>query len=227
MQGFYKTHTNKIGNLVYGGATVVWTYSHLPNLVTVMRDGLFAKLPSFPPELKANQITAAISQQIAEMKTEYPSEMEQQQFLYALSTGTEIRFVRVTGGIVDEPGWACIGVGDSSLVNFISKNFTFAPACLTSTSEALPLAIYMVYLAKQFVDGVGGPTDAVILRHGEAVPDFLLGHYIQRLEGMFENMHFCFRDVYNILTNPNISDENAERLIQSLANGIRNIRKGR
>ena len=233
MQGYYKVHASKIGNIVYGESTILWTYAYLPNLVTVMRDGVFTKLegvfpkrPGSPrPKLTSNHLVEAISKQIAEMKGQYPEEMAQQQFLFAASCGSGLRFIRVTGGIVDEPHWACIGVGDSSLVNFIYKSFNFGPPVLTYTIDALVLAVYMIYLAKQFVDGVGGPTDAVILRYGSGSPIFVLEQQIKYLEQKFEDMQFLFKNVYNVLTNSEISDENSERLIQELAQGLKVIRK--
>jgi len=227
MQGYYKVHTSKIGNIVYGDATILWTYAYLPNLVTVMKDGVFAKLPSGSPrpKLTLNQIAEAISKQIAEMKSQYPEEMAQQQFLLAASCGSGLRFFRVTGGIVDEPHWGCIGVGDSSLVNFIYKSLNFGPPVLTHANDALTLAVYMIHLAKQFVDGVGGPTDAVILRYGSGTPFFIPSQQIEHLEKKFEDMQYALREVYNILTNTAISDEDSERLIEKLAQGLRNLRK--
>jgi 20S proteasome alpha/beta subunit len=224
VSGYYKLHSCKLGSLVYGGTTILWTYSYLPNLVSVMRDGMFAKLPSFPPELTLEQIADAISKQIVEMKGQYPAEMAEQQFLYAFSSGNGVRFMRVSAGIVDEPEWACIGIGDSSLVNYISKTFSFLPPIAMYADEALVLAVYMVYLAKQFVDGVGGPTDAVILKYGNGSPHFMPSQTLKRLEEKFDTIQHIFRELYNVLTNSAISKDDEERLLVHLVNSVKAFR---
>ena len=223
--GYYKVHSTKLGNIVYEGATILWTYSHLPNLVTVMKDGVFAKLPNDPSQFTVNNVSEAVYKQIAEMKTQYPAEMADQQFLFALSCGNALKFVRVSGGIVDEPHSACIGVGDSSLVNYIIKAFGWRPPIFMDVADALTLAIYVIHLAKQFVDRVGGPTDAMILRYGHGHPDFVTSQQIKHMEDNFEGMEFLFRDVYSVLTNPAIPEDDLERPIARIVEGLKTIKK--
>jgi hypothetical protein len=222
VDGYYKIHSTKIGNIVYGGATILWTYSHLPNLATAMKDGLLSKLPFYPPTYNEEQVRCAIFKEIDEMKNLYPTQMEQQEFLYAFSCGSGARFLRVSGGIIDEPSWACIGVGDSSLVNYIFKTLRFTPPHFMATDEAVFLAIYMIYLAKRFVDKVGGPTDVIVLENGDGHPDFIPEQSIERIEAKFESMQYLFRDLYNILTN---KDADAERLLSDLRNSVNAFRK--
>jgi 20S proteasome alpha/beta subunit len=225
VEGYYKIHSTKLGNIVYEGATILWTYSHLPNLVTVMKDGVFAKLPNDSTQFTVNNIAEAVYKQIAEMKAQYPIEMADQQFLFALSCGAALKFIRVSGGIVDEPHWACIGVGDSSLVNYIIKVFGWRPPIFMDAGDALTLAVYVIHLAKQFVDRVGGPTDAIILRNDGAHPDFVTSQQIKHLEDNFETMEFLFRDVYNVLTNPAIPQNDLERPIARIVEGIKAMKK--
>jgi hypothetical protein len=224
VKGYYKFHARKLGNLVYGGSLIAWTYSGYPNLNTIMETGLRDKIPPFPPELTPKQISDAISAQIAEMKTQYTDQMvHEQEFLFAFSCGHGTRFIRVSGGMIDEPAWAYIGVGDSSLVNYIGQKFRFVPPPLMGIAEAFALATFMVYLAKQFVDGVGGPTDVVILQNGNI--KFYPARYMQELESKFAEMSDGFRNLYNILTNQAITDDDVERLLGELSVWVRWIRK--
>jgi hypothetical protein len=222
VQGYYKTHSLKIGNLALGDATIFWTFAGLPNLTTVMRDGLVSRLPASDPS--AAQVEEAISLQIKEMKTNYPEEMKTQEFLYAISCGDDVRFVRVSGGIVDKPDWAVIGIGDSSLVNYVFKTFQLGPLQITNASDAIFLATYMVYLAKQFVDGVGGPTDVVAVRKNGRF-DVLWPGLVERLEANMDMMQSIFKDLYNILTNKAIEEDRQKQMVKSLTDSIKNFRK--
>lgn len=192
VEGGYKVFSCKMGNIVYGRASVVWTFAYIPNLVTVMRDGLLAKLQSFPKtKITEAQVSMAIGKQIDEMRKKYPEEMAYQQFLFSFSCGRNPRLARVQGGIVDEPSEACIGCGDSSLVNFILESFRSVPIRFMWTSEAMHLAIYIVYLAKKFVDGVGGPTDVTLLRDRDVIiPHFVPSVSIERFESRLKEARF-------------------------------------
>lgn len=225
VEGYYKTHSRKIGILGYGGASISYTYAYLPNLTTVMEAGLRGKLPPFPPPLTLEIIADAISMQITEMKSQYPEEMKTQQFLYALSCGSGARLIRVSGGIVDQPQQGFIGIGDSSLVNYIFRNFTSGPPhMILHRDEALILAIYMVHLAKQFVDGVGGPTDAIFVPNVGPV-DFVPRSTIEKLEAKFTDMHFILRDLYRILTDECLSKDDVDLLLSNLLNNVKGFRE--
>lgn len=226
VEGYFKTHSTKLGNLIYGGATILWTYSYLPNLVTVMKDGLFSKLPRFPPDLTPDQVGDAISQEIVEMKSLYPEEMKTQQFLFAYSCGKGVRFIRAAHGIVDEPTHAYIGIGDSSLINYIFGEFCAAPVPLLSIEDASFLAIYMVYCAKQFVDGCGGVTDVVVLRAGDGHPHFVPTRWIRDIETQCgTHMQDIFRHVYSILTARDISKDDLAQTLVILGNSIKAFRQ--
>jgi 20S proteasome alpha/beta subunit len=194
-EGFFKTHSTKLGNIIYGGATILWTYSHLSSLASVMKDGVFAKLHPFPPAYTMDEIQQSISTQIKEMKSEYPEEMQMQQFLYSYSCGAGVRFMRYSAGIIDEPEWAPIGIGDSSLVNYIYETFSVGSPMFMNVDYALDLAVYMVYLAKKFVDKVGGQTDAVILRSNGA-PEFVTSQRINLIEQKCERVQHAFLDLF-------------------------------
>jgi 20S proteasome alpha/beta subunit len=222
--GLFKSYQMKIGNIFYGGATIYWTYAGIPNLEIVMRDGLFSKLPQFPPTYTEDAVLDAISEQIDEMKSEYPKEMEEtQEFIYGVSCGGHVKFVRVSRGIIDKPQWACIGCGDSSLINYIFQSLTFTPAMLMTMDEAVSLSILMVSLAKDFVDGVGGPIDVVLLRNRDHI-HFVPRQYVDEAEAKFKQMRFIYRDLHNILTNAAISKDDVERLTVNLINSIKAFR---
>jgi len=226
VEGVYKTHSMKIGNFVYGGATVLWTFAGLPNLVSVMRDGVFAKLNPFPPGPSEQEIAKSISEQMMEMKEQYPEEMRTQQFLFAYSCGQAIGFSQYASGVVNDPPHAYIGIGDSSLINYIFDIFCSVPTYLMSIKEGSTLAICMVALAKQFVDGCGGPIDVVMLQANDAQPFFVPAQWVEDIESNFgDQMRHILRLLYSILTIKNLSDEHLEQSLEVLKMEIKAFRK--
>jgi 20S proteasome alpha/beta subunit len=70
-------------------------------------------------------------------------------------------FVFDFGAMHREAGFVCLGAGEWSLVRYLRENL-YSPGM--SLEAAKNMAIYLVSKAAQFVEGVGAPIDAVVVR---------------------------------------------------------------
>jgi hypothetical protein len=74
------------------------------------------------------------------------------------------------GKLVREAVWECLGVGDTSVVRYLSALFQNYPLMAT---QCLLLGYYIVAQAKEFTSQVGGPTQGLVVSNGTLeYPDF-------------------------------------------------------
>jgi 20S proteasome alpha/beta subunit len=170
--GNYKDRQNKLVTLRGNHRVICSCFAHLPNLAFAIYERLLQTLDSVK-QFSNQAVVDKISDVTLEFRETYPEEMAQQEFLYAVSAEDKRpRFVRVAGSIVDEPEWACIGIGDSALVRFLVSTLAFLPPAFTASERYLLVGMYAVAQAKEFLDGCGKETNVVIVRKGGRIEDF-------------------------------------------------------
>ncbi len=74
-------------------------------------------------------------------------------------------FVFDRGAMHHAAGITCVGVGESSLIRYLSENL-YSPSM--TLEAAKNLGIYLISKAAQYVSGVGAPMDAVVIA-GDAI----------------------------------------------------------
>jgi 20S proteasome alpha/beta subunit len=217
--GYYKDHVPKLKVFEHPECRVVSTYAYLPSLANVLNDRVELTLNTIQKP-HGEEIVEIITTETRKLKKQYPSEMRHQHFLFAFSAFAETaRLIRISGGIIDEPQWACIGIGDSSLVRHLVAQITKIPPAYLPTTEVARLAVYIVGQAKEYVDGCGGKTDtAIVYDGGERATDGIRPDEIER---DFESLRFCFQKLYNIWTNVDVSESDRNRMVNELGEFIR------
>jgi 20S proteasome alpha/beta subunit len=165
LQGLYKEHQQKLFLIdkAASGFTIASCYSGMPNLA-------FAFYKQVEQALIAVEVSSI--QQVAEtlevvardFRRKYPKDMPYQNFLFAVGKdGERPKLLRISNSIVDETESATIGAGDSALVKYlIAKLCPFWPGT-ESPFFLVVLSAYIVAQAKEFIDGCGGDTSAIIV----------------------------------------------------------------
>jgi 20S proteasome alpha/beta subunit len=103
-------------------------------------------------------------------------------FAHRQAVGFSPFFMRIRGPIVVQGNRECIGVGDSSVLQYVSE---LLGRFQLSVEEAKLAGIYMVSLANRFIDGCGRGMDLVSMYEG--VARLLPSEEIQELEKRLPN----------------------------------------
>jgi len=184
MPGVYKEHQHKLVFIEKKGEVIASCYAGTPNLAFAFYRRLEQSLQSTEPA-SAQQVIDVISELAHEFKKKYPKQMPYEQFLFAISLAEQKpKLARLENGIVDEPDTPCIGVGDSALVKYLIGKLTWYPAMIESADYSVVLAAYIVAQAKEFIDGCGGDTSAVIIKEDAEVEPYM-GLPIEDLQSRF------------------------------------------
>jgi 20S proteasome alpha/beta subunit len=222
VQGVYK-YERKLRLCAYPSCAVGSTFANLPNLANILNDRVHAHIQRFK-KARSEALVGVIRDETRKLFSEYPIEMAQQEFLWAIGTTDEAaRLVRVAGGIVDEPHSACIGVGDSSLVRYLMTQTSRIPFVYWTLAEVVRFAIYVTKQAKGFVDGVGGQTDVLTITRKDEY-DLLSGAVCEAFDSDFLELQDAFEMLYNIWTNSTIDNEDRLRLISNLEDFLKKNR---
>jgi 20S proteasome alpha/beta subunit len=223
VQGYFKDHETKLHPVYHPNCRVVSTYAYLPSLANLLNDRVELDLKTLG-EPHGEEIVEIITTHFKKLRKQYSAEMRAQQFLWAISTHAErARLLRISGGIIDEPQWACIGIGDSSLVRYMVSTLTTIPTPVLPSSEVLQLAVHIIQQAKLFVDGCGGTTDvALICDEGEEW-NITTGDDVEK---KLKPMQQAFQFLYNAWTNIDISDQERSNLLEGLGNFVKVNRQG-
>jgi 20S proteasome alpha/beta subunit len=185
LSGVYKEHQHKLVFLEKDGAVIASCYAGTPNLASSFYHRLEQRMQTSEPT-SAQGIMDAISELAQDFKKKHPKDMPYEQFLFAISlAGQKPKLARLENGIVDEPTTPCIGIGNSALVKYLISKLTWYPAMIESASYLVVLAAYVVAQAKEFIDGCGGDTSAVIITEDAGIRAFM-GLPIEDLESRFE-----------------------------------------
>lgn len=219
VESYFKDHESKLTFNTHPNCRVVSTYAYLPSLANVLNDKVDLQLRTMVKPY-GEEIIEVISKETRNLKELYPTEMQTQQFLWAVSAFEEpARLIRISNGIIDEPQWACIGVGDSSLVRYIVSQLAPIPPSDLPAADVSRLAVYIVRQAKAFVDGCGGPTDAAIIYDGtERLIEEVKS---EQLEKDCESLQFALRYLYHIWTDSRMSEDERNGLLSDLGSFVK------
>jgi 20S proteasome alpha/beta subunit len=223
VEGYFKDHEPKLTVIEHPECRVVSTYAYLPSLANLLNSKVDLELKTIAKPY-GEEILQIITAETAKLKKQYPSEMKRQQFLWAISThGEAARLIKISGGIIDEPQWACIGIGDTSVVRYCVSQITAIPPTYLPVDEGSKLAVYIVKQAKTFVDGCGGETDAAIV-YDDVDENPIKKLETEEIEKDFGSLQFAFQYLYNIWTNALISENERKRLMSDLAKFVKDKR---
>jgi len=223
VEGYFKDHEAKLTVLAHANCHVVSTYAYLPSLANLLNSRVDLELKTISRP-HGEEIVQIITAEATKLRKQYPAEMKHQQFLWAISTHSEAaRLIRISGGVVDEPQWACIGIGDSSLVRYFVSQITPIPPAYLPVGEVSRLAVYIIRQAKTFVDRCGGQTDAAIV-YDEADEKPIETVESEEIEKDFGSLQFAIQYLYNIWTNAMISEQERNRMLKDLAKFVKDKR---
>lgn len=215
-QDNYKYDQRKMQLCAYPSCSLGSTFSHLPSLSNILNDRVRSRVQKLNKG-RASGVISMIRDEVKKLVLEHPEEMARQEFLFAVGTADEpAKLVCVSQGIVDEPLFACIGGGDSSLVRYLMAQTSRTPYFYWSMAEVVQFAIYVVQQAKKFVDGVGGETDVLTVT-GHDQYSLLSSAAIEGFESDFDQLQRAFEMLYNIWTNSAVDNEDRLRLIGNLS----------
>lgn len=111
-----------------------------------------------------------------------------------------------------------VGVGDSSLLRYMSVLIGAKPE-YRKLAEAFPLAVYLVFQAKRYIDGCGGETDAVVIKPDGVIQDkgrdktFDAEHHFLWLEN---SASAVIRSTFNPLVDDNAIESKVDELCDKL-----------
>jgi hypothetical protein len=165
---------SKAGGLKYNGqklfylSTEHWSiataFAGYPEMMTIFQERLWCALPVQQSDDSYPQVGSLIKDIVRSMRAEYKSKfvLETISAVSHVSHKHEMWCTRgeVMTQISGDGTLPCLGVGDSSVVQYLKS--LVIPAALTS-KQAIILLVYMVAQAKQFIQGCGGPTQIVDL----------------------------------------------------------------
>ncbi len=162
-EGGLKFNSKKIEVLLYENRVVAFAYAGSPEVWPLFLEEMQKKIEDesasllgllWHEEIRAHLETVLIS--IAKKHRDKVFEV-----LCAASHHTNGRQLYYgTGKLVREAQWECLGVGDSSVVRYLSSVLHYP---VTSVMQCLFLGYYIVDQAKQFTDRCGGPTQGLIV----------------------------------------------------------------
>lgn len=147
--------------------TVMLTYAGSPHVMKAMHQKIADTATDDTHFVSIGSLKGLLEGCLSEMTRE---DVETTNFLCGFCRkGGTLGLLRTNGYQVYEVGgYDCIGVGDSSLLRFLSKLLVSSPM---RAWPAVAVGDYMVKQAKEFIDGCGGPTDIYILRgDGKCAP---------------------------------------------------------
>src|SRR6185437_587764 len=168
VQGWHKFRETKmyaIAGIEAPSYTVMLTYAGSPHAMKALHQ----KMASVTEQSyfdSVDSVKALLEGFLSEMQTE----AESTEFLFGFCReGGSFGLLQTNAcSVYQVNGYTNIGVGDSSLVRFLSK------LLVSNSMKCFPAVFigdYIIKQAKEFVDGCGGPTDIYILRgNGKFAP---------------------------------------------------------
>jgi 20S proteasome alpha/beta subunit len=162
--GFYKYYDCKITTVEGSNWKAVLAYSGLPDCFEKFKEIILANMKPDKSDLTPATVYSFVESALEKMGC--PNAETGIQLLVATSTNTEIEVIRSDGKypyITDRKMPHCLGVGDSSLLKFLSDTM-YAPDM--DIASGVKLGIYLTKKATKYVDGCGGQIDVIILKRG-------------------------------------------------------------
>jgi len=217
----HKYYESKIFRYAFPGGVMGLTYSGNPSLAKMFDGKLAASLKIFTAISGSQQIQDLIETVLSLMDV-LDSDPDGLFTLcgIALESG-ELRLVKTDRKAVSAVSkFDYIGVGDSSLVRFLTPLVTSTHSY--TREQAINLAVGLVLQAKRYVDGCGGDTETIVLSKLGTLTDtrgpFWQEKYFHQLEHF---LRVAFTDFFNSAR----SEEEFEDSLRRLTDGMRQLRK--
>ncbi|HUY14501.1 MAG TPA: hypothetical protein VMX16_12895 [Terriglobia bacterium] len=145
---------------------VTFAYAGSPSLMKEAKGKILEKLRKDVPDVTPEAVHAVAESVLEGMGRQYV-ELDLQ-LLIATVTVSSLELLRFDGqsrALYAADGFNCLGVGDSSLIRFLSDALY---SKTMSIYDAANLAVYLIDKAKKYIDHCGGETDLItIKRSGE------------------------------------------------------------
>jgi hypothetical protein len=168
--GGLKYNDKKIHPLLYDDHAIAFAYSGSPEIMDLVLEGMKKKMTDAPVPLPW---LAGIRGHLESVLLEINKKHKEKYFEVLCAAthrthGTQLYCGK--GKLVREAGWECLGVGDTSVVRYLSALFQ---GYSLMANQCLLLGYYIVAQAKEFTPLVGGPTQGLLISNGTlGFPDF-------------------------------------------------------
>jgi hypothetical protein len=189
---------------------------------------IYNKLLSFSAKLQTPEIEAikdAIGYYVGETYDEFPQESDLMEMAFAVQCKGKVSLFktedRSVAGEINRR--AFLGAGDAPVVRYLERVCGRLPLL---TCHGLPLAIYIVKQAKEFVKGCGGETDAVVIKANEN-PAWTAQPRIKHIEKCARAFEVAVGTLVYSLTGADSTDEEFAGNFATFRDEILNIRLGK
>jgi 20S proteasome alpha/beta subunit len=184
--GLYKYHDKKIITETGDAWSATFAFSGSPVFADEIRQKVVVVLnQKHADEIRAPYVQEVLDDVLTSTSRLYISGEIELQLLVGLAVlfeSPELLHFDGRALRIVENGCAYVGGGETSIVRYLS-DLLYSPSL--STAEASSLAAYLVKKTEQYVDGVGGPIDVVVLNSfGECewLPEATINERITRIE---------------------------------------------
>jgi hypothetical protein len=198
--------------------SIALTFAGNPNLAK----SFFGKLPSaldlVPSPVSTEKLQNCIESLLSTMDLVESDQDGLHMMIGIIVLHHGLRLLKTERKVVSEVrGYDYVGVGDSSLLRYLSSLTMLRT--VSTTQQALALSSYLILQAKRYVDGCGGETEAFIMRRDgsiEACDVSTIGaeHHLTVLEKHCGNLLKVFFD-------PDINDDEFEKEFLELGNKLK------
>jgi 20S proteasome alpha/beta subunit len=188
----YKGYESKMYEVRESDWTAIFTYAGVPDVMrkfygTFLEDALHPKNGALTSSCKG--LTKLIEDVLSRMAYDFRADPGRDLYMLAALAipNKELGMIKTSNETVciARP-YEQIGVGDTALLRFLEKMVCQPTGTHERyvTAQALKLSVYLVYQAKQYIEGCGGATNVRILRpHGHFdVYDGATGDYEKEIE---------------------------------------------
>jgi hypothetical protein len=211
-----KIYSHTIGTLE---GAVAFTFAGNPNLMKMFNGKFQAGLGLIPKPYTADKIHTLIETLLDQMDI-LDSDPDGLHLLCAIGTPSGMKLLKSDRkAIGDVTGFEYVGVGDSSVLRYLSPLLIRRPTL--RINEAMNIGIYLVLQAKRYVDGCGGETDAISITD-RAIVTNTAGTY--NVEQILLQMEHAIGQVANAFFDSDKTDEEVQQFIDRLAGKMKDHR---
>ncbi|GEM_PF-6668632 len=113
-----------------------------------------------PARITFGVLKKCVQEVLEDAVRKYKKQMHLEMLIVISIWGQGCKFFRSKGKLLSPATEECLGVGDSSVVHFLFDNLLTTRKTLNHT---IPLSIYVIKQAKEYIDGCGGQTDIIYI----------------------------------------------------------------
>jgi len=159
-EGGLKFNEGKIFNLYGDNERILLCYAGSPDIAKVIKERIRIDVP---PTLTSSEACEAIEIILRDTYKRHGTRQQVEMLCAIYRRDEGVKLFRIAGSVIRPADKAeCLGVGDSSVLRFLADTFLRDDITL---AQGLTLGCYMVAKARTYIDGCGGPTQAVFLNH--------------------------------------------------------------